>query len=443
MQNNAQDIWEKSLDAIHQEMTELSYNSWVKPILPVGIKSNALILETDSEFNRSTLSNFYREQFERAVNKSNGTDLRVVFIAPGERRLYISEEEERSNKGVALNPRYKFETFVIGSSNNFAFAAALAVAENPSKAYNPLFIYGGVGLGKTHLMHAIGHHILEKTPEKRVMYTTSESFTNELIEAIRTTKNSSNKTAEFRTRYRNVDVLMIDDIQFLAGKEFAQEEFFHTFNALHGTFKQIIISSDKQPREISTLEDRLRNRCEWGLIIDIQPPDIETRIAILRNKAQLENLDIDAQVLQFIAEKVKSNIRELEGILTRVIAYAKILKQPITMELAQTALKDILPNSVKRAVTVELIQEIVSDYYSITKTDLCSNKRDQRISFPRQVAMYLCRGLTEATYEDIGASFGGKHYSTVIHAVDKIMTEIERNEELNAIVSDLSNRIQE
>lgn len=438
MQTNAQLIWERSLRAIQRDMTDLSFNSWVKNLKPVGIKNNSLILEADNDFNRNTLNNFYRASFEKTINEINGTEYRIIFIAPSERKNYITEEDSSSAERLLLNPRYQFDTFVIGSSNNFAFAASLAVAENPAKAYNPLFIYGGVGLGKTHLMHAIGHHILQKLPSLKIMYITSETFTNELIEAIRT-----NKNAQFRARYRNVDVLMIDDIQFIAGKEFAQEEFFHTFNSLHGATKQIVISSDKQPREIPTLEERLRTRFEWGLIVDIQSPDLETRIAILRNKAMIENLDIDPEVLQFIAEKVKSNIRELEGTLTRVIAYSKIQKQPINLDLAQTALKDILPNTAKRTITLDLIQEMVSDYYSITVTDLCSNRRDRRVSFPRQIAMYLCRTLTETTFDDIGLAFGGKDHSTVIHAVDKIFSSVSDTPSLETTLNDIISRIKE
>ncbi|MEL7609213.1 MAG: chromosomal replication initiator protein DnaA [Bacillota bacterium] len=438
MQTNAQLIWERSLRAIQRDMTDLSFNSWVKNLKPIGIKNNALILEADNDFNRNTLNNFYRASFEKTINEINGTEYHIVFIAPGERKNYITEEEGSSAERLSLNPRYQFDTFVIGSSNNFAFAASLAVAENPAKAYNPLFIYGGVGLGKTHLMHAIGHHILQKLPSLKIMYITSETFTNELIEAIRT-----NKNAQFRARYRNVDVLMIDDIQFIAGKEFAQEEFFHTFNSLHGASKQIVISSDKQPREIPTLEERLRTRFEWGLIVDIQSPDLETRIAILRNKAMIENLDIDPEVLQFIAEKVKSNIRELEGVLTRVIAFSKIQKQPINLDLAQIALKDILPSTARRTITVDLIQEMVSDYYSITVSDLCSNRRDRRVSFPRQIAMYLCRTLTEATFDDIGLSFGGKDHSTVIHAVDKIFSSVSGTPSLETTINDIITRIKE
>ena len=310
-------------------------------------------------------------------------------------------ETESNEIDSLLNPKYTFNTFVIGNSNRFAHAASLAVAEAPAKSYNPLFIYGGVGLGKTHLMHAIGHYILSQNPKSKVLYVTSEKFTNELINSIQT-----NKNVEFRNRYRNVDVLLIDDIQFIAGKESTQEEFFHTFNALHEANKQIIMSSDRPPKEIPTLEDRLRSRFEWGLITDIQPPDLETRIAILKKKADMENLEVDNEVLAFIAKRIESNIRELEGALTRIVAYSSLTNSNLDVAVADEALKDIIFNHRPKKITPELIQNVTADYYQLKVEDLKSKKRNRPIAYPRQVAMYLCRELTDLSLPKIGDLFG-------------------------------------
>ena len=338
---------------------------------------------------------------------------------------------------VVLNPKYVFETFVIGNSNRFAHAASLAVAEAPAQVYNPFFIYGGVGLGKTHLMHAIGHRILQSYPGIKVVYISSEKFTNELINSIR-----DGKPESFRQKYRNIDVLLVDDIQFLSKKEHTQEEFFHTFNTLHEANKQIIISSDRPPREIQTLEDRLRSRFEWGLITDIQPPDLETRIAILRKKAMLENLNIPNDVMVYIASRIDNNIRELEGALIRVMAYASLTNQTIDINLATEALKDIFPNGRPKQITMELIQEIVSSYFKIKIDELLAKKRTRNVAYPRQIAMYLCRELTDTSLPRIGEMFGGRDHTTVIHAHDKIARERNEDTKLSNTLKELIKRIE-
>ena len=336
-----------------------------------------------------------------------------------------------------LNPKYTFETFVTGKSNQLAHAASVSVAENPGRGYNPLFLYGGVGLGKTHLMHAIGHRILASHPEMRVLYVSSEKFTNELINSIR-----DGHPERFRDKYRTIDVLMVDDIQFISGKTSTQEEFFHTFNALHDAGKQIILSSDRPPKEVEKLEERLRSRFEWGLITDIQAPDLETRIAILRKKAMVDQIDVPNDVMFSIANRIDTNIRELEGALTRVVAYASLTKQPVTTELVAEALKDLFPAGGQREVTLEIIQEIVASYFQIPVDDLHSKKRSRNIAFPRQIAMYLCRELTESSLPSIGQFFGGRDHTTVLHAYDKIKTEKETDDKLGKILTELVARIQ-
>lgn len=327
---------------------------------------------------------------------------------------------EESEIESSLNPRYTFQSFIRGGSNNLAAAAAMAVAESPAKAYNPLFLYGGVGLGKTHLMHAIGHEVMRTRKRARIVYMSAERFTNEMIDSI-----GEAKMNRFRRNYRNVDVLLVDDIQFLANKERTQEEFFHTFNELYGANKQIVISSDRPPRQIPTLEDRLRSRFEWGMIADVQAPDLETRVAILKKKAEASRAVVPNTVLTLIAEKISSNIRELEGALTRVLATASLYKRSVTLDLAQEALAGIMPDSTSQGVDIRRIQEAVCEYFSITNKDLLGQRRDQRIVRPRQVAMYLCKELTGASYPEIGTQFGGKDHTTVIHACRKVESNLE------------------
>ena len=335
-----------------------------------------------------------------------------------------------------LNPKYTFNSFVIGNSNRFAHAASLAVAEAPAKAYNPLFIYGGVGLGKTHLMHAIGHYILESNPNAKVVYVSSEKFTNELINAIKDDKNE-----EFRSKYRNVDVLLIDDIQFIAGKERTQEEFFHTFNALHDANKQIILSSDRPPKEIPTLEDRLRSRFEWGLIADIQVPDFETRMAILKKKADVENLNVANDVMGYIASKIKSNIRELEGALIRIIAYSSLTNREVSVDLATEALKDIISKKQGKHVTIDAIQDIAASYYNLRIEDLKSQRRTRSVAYPRQIAMYLSRKLTDMSLPKIGEEFGGRDHTTVIHAYEKISENLKTDDTLQHTVNNITKKL--
>ena len=339
-----------------------------------------------------------------------------------------------------LNPKYTFDSFVVGANNNLAHAASLAVAESPGEIYNPLFIYGGVGLGKTHLMQSIANFILKNNPKAKILYVTSEKFTNELIDAIRNKNNIS--TTEFREKYRNNDVLLIDDIQFIIGKESTQEEFFHTFNALHEAKKQIIISSDKPPKEIETLEERLRSRFEWGLTVDIQSPDYETRMAILRKKEEMEGYNIDNEVIKYIATNIKSNIRELEGALTKIVALSKLEKnREINIALAEKALKDIIAPGDKKEVTPEFIIEVVADHFNLTPLDIISQRRNKEIVYPRQIAMYLCRNMTDTGLQNIGKSLGGRDHTTILHGIDKITADLEGNPTLQNTIDILKKKI--
>lgn len=439
---NLEDVWGSALKLIRNELTEVSFNTWLKTIDPITLNDNYIILGAPNEFTKSILESRYLILIKNALKQVSNIDFEIKFIIPGEDvsidvgQTIFNESTENGTSRSQLNPKYIFDTFVIGNSNRLAHAASLAVAEAPAQAYNPFFIYGGVGLGKTHLMHAIGHYILNQNPKANVVYVSSEKFTNELINSIRDDKN-----AEFRNKYRNVDVLLVDDIQFIAGKERTQEEFFHTFNALHEANKQIIVSSDRLPKEIPTLEDRLRSRFEWGLTADIQPPDLETRIAILRKKAKVENIDIPNDVTQYIATKIQSNIRELEGALIRVIAYSSLTNNEITVDLATEALKDILSNSKPKEITVKFIKEIISKNYNVKIEDFNSKKRTRAISYPRQIAMYLCRELTDLSLPKIGEEFGGRDHTTVIHAYDKISSDIENDSEFKQKIDDIIGEI--
>lgn len=429
MDSNLDNIWKEVLSIIKVELTEVSFNTWLKTIKPIGIAENRVILAAPNEFTKGILEGRYLNLIKNAIAQVTNKEYTIQFIIPGDEideniGQSVSNENIEENRRAQLNPKYTFDTFVIGNSNRFAHAASLAVAEAPAQAYNPLFIYGGVGLGKTHLMHAIGHYILSQTPKTKVVYVSSEKFTNELINSIRDDRNN-----EFRNKYRNVDVLLVDDIQFIAGKESTQEEFFHTFNALHEANKQIIISSDRPPKEIPTLEDRLRSRFEWGLIADIQPPDLETRIAILKKKAKVENINVPNDVMLYIASKIQSNIRELEGALIRIVAYSSLTNKEVTVELAEEALKDIISNNKPREITVDLIKDVVAKEYDIKIEDFDSKKRTRAIAYPRQIAMYLTRELTDLSLPKIGDEFGGRDHTTVIHAYDKIEGDIKESEE--------------
>lgn len=432
--------WEKTLDLLKPELTAVSYDTWVYPLVPVKIdhKENRLYLSLYNDMAKSILEGRYISVIENAVKEAFGKKLKVIFVYSEDNQ--VNQDDMHFTDELYLNPKYIFNTFVIGNNNRFAHAASLAVAESPSKAYNPLFIYGGAGLGKTHLMHAIGHYILQQNPKSKVLYVSSEMFTNELIKAIREDKN-----VEFRNKYRSIDVLLIDDIQFIEKKERTQEEIFHTFNTLYEANKQIIISSDRPPKEITTLEERLRSRFEWGLIADIQAPDYETRVAILRNKAELEGLDTNDSLLEVIgviAEKIQSNIRELEGAFIRVLAYANLTNQKITRDLAKEVLKDVF-SSKDRPVTPELVKKYICKHFNITQSNLESAKRSRDLAFPRQIAMYLCRTMTDLSLPKIGEAFGNRDHTTVLHACDKISGEIKINESLKEVVKQLENSIKE
>lgn len=446
MNAHPKEIWEKTLNIIKGELTEVSFNTWIKSITPISIEDDSVKLSVPNDFTRGILDSRYKDLIINALKLITSKKYNVEFLIMSEEAIDSTESKPKKESkakivvndemSTMLNPKYTFDSFVIGNSNRFAHAASLAVAEAPAKAYNPLFIYGGVGLGKTHLMHAIGHYILQNNPKSKVVYVSSEKFTNELINSIKDDKN-----VDFRNKYRNIDVLLIDDIQFIAGKERTQEEFFHTFNALHESNKQIILSSDRPPKEIPTLEDRLRSRFEWGLIADIQAPDFETRMAILKKKADVENLNIPNEVMVYIATKIKSNIRELEGALIRIVAFSSLTNKEISVELAAEALKDIISNKQSKQVTIDLIQDVVANYFNLKVDELKSSRRTRNVAFPRQIAMYLSRKLTDMSLPKIGEEFGGRDHTTVIHAYEKISTNLKVDESLQNAVNDLTKRI--
>ena len=440
MSSNIKDIWQRSLDLIKSELTQISFDTWIKTIEPISINQNKMNFKVPADFYKGMIESRYSILIKNAIKQVTSKEYDLIFLSPNEEIETYKETKETLKaaeiRNTYLNPKYVFDTFVVGNSNRFAHAASLAVAESPAQAYNPLFLYGGVGLGKTHLMHAIGHYILSQNANLKVMYLSSEKFTNELINAIKDDKNK-----EFRQLYRNIDVLLIDDIQFIAGKERTQEEFFHTFNTLYEANKQIIISSDKPPKDIVPLEDRLKSRFEWGLIADIQPPDLETRIAILRKKVQLEKLQVPSEVLSFIANKIASNIRELEGALNRVVAYSSLTNKEISTELAEEALKDILSQKSNRVLTPSLIMNVVGKYFNIKPEEFKTQKRNREISFPRQIAMYLCREMAGLSLPKIGDEFGGRDHTTVIHACDKISVDIKKNPDLGTTIDDIKKNI--
>jgi chromosomal replication initiator protein len=445
-------VWKQVLKEMEKKLSRPSFETWLKTTKPLSLQNDTFIIEVPNDFAKDWLTNHYYKELINALQQVSQKQYHIYFITPRNSHLteapvdlkeknisrkekkYSPEKELRNNLATLcswLNPKYTFESFVIGNSNRLAHAASLAVAEAPSKAYNPLFIYGGVGLGKTHLMHAIGHYVISNNTSEKIAYLSSEKFTNEFIKAIR-----DNKTVEFRNKYRNIDVLLIDDIQFLAGKEQTQEEFFHTFNALHENIKQIVISSDRPPKEIPTLEDRLRSRFEWGLITDIQPPDLETRIAILQKKSSQEGIHIPDEILTFIAQKIETNIRELEGALIRIMAYSSLEDKHIDLNISEEALKDFFSYHKKQTISVEKIMATTANYFHVTVEDLKSKKRTQHITFPRQVAMYLCREMTDYSLPKIGEEFGGKDHTTVIHACKKIRKNTKKD-------SLLANKIKE
>ena len=448
METDLNELWQKTLNIIKGEMSEVSFNTWIKSCEPISISSDTIKISVPNSFTQDILEKRYKDLVANSIKVICSKLYKIEFLISSDLNLEEIKKEPKvtpqKNKSIivndemstTLNPKYTFDSFVIGNSNRFAHAASLAVAEAPAKAYNPLFIYGGVGLGKTHLMHAIGHYILQNNPNAKVVYVSSEKFTNELINSIKDDKNE-----EFRNKYRNVDILLIDDVQFIAGKERTQEEFFHTFNALHDANKQIILSSDRPPKEIPTLEDRLRSRFEWGLIADIQIPDFETRMAILKKKAEVEKLNVANEVMIYIATKIKSNIRELEGALIRIVAYSSLTNREITVDLASEALKDIISKKQGKNITINLIQDIVSSYFNLRIEDLKSQRRTRNIAYPRQIAMYLSRKLTDMSLPKIGEEFGGRDHTTVIHAYEKISDNLNNDENLQHTIETLTKKL--
>ncbi|MFD2117396.1 chromosomal replication initiator protein DnaA [Paenibacillus yanchengensis] len=446
MDSRTSDLWQQILSIIQTKLSKPSFDTWFKATRAAFVNESLLEIIAPTAFAAEWLEGRYTKLIRNTLYEYIGEQIDIRFTIeepmPHDQNFVAPPKQPMAKIALdepavhMLNPKYTFDTFVIGANNRFAHAASLAVAEAPAKAYNPLFLYGGVGLGKTHLMHAIGHYIMEHNPNTKVLYISSEKFTNEFINAIRDSQGES-----FRTKYRNIDVLLIDDIQFLAGKEQTQEEFFHTFNALHEERKQIVISSDRPPKEIPTLEDRLRSRFEWGLITDIQPPDLETRIAILRKKAKAENLDIPNEAMNYIASQIDTNIRELEGALIRVVAYSSLINADITSHLAAEALKDIIPSSRPKMITIPDIQAKVGEFYGLKLEDFKARKRTKAIAYPRQIAMYLSRELTDFSLPKIGEAFGGRDHTTVIHAHEKISTQLKDDAELYKIMQNLIEKI--
>ena len=435
--NQIRENWDLIKETLREEydLSDISYNTWVKPLNFNNVKDGVvtIMIPSDQAHALKYISNKYKSYFQVTISEMMDETYDISFILEKD-----AEDEMLSAPGnvyninyenANLNSKYRFDTFVVGNNNKFAHSASLAVAESPGVAYNPLYLYGGAGLGKTHLMHSIGHFILDQNPDMKVLYVTSEQFTNEVIESIRS--GNAAKMTKLRDKYRTVDVLLIDDVQFIIGKESTQEEFFHTFNVLHSAGKQIVLSSDKPPKEMETLEERFRSRFDWGLIADIQPPDYETRMAILRKNAEACNKPVDDEIFKYIATNIKSNIRELEGAFNRIIAKSKIENQSeITMELAEDALKDIINPDKPKEITPELIIEVVAEHFGVSPEDITSKKRNSEFVQPRQVVMYLCRKLTDTSYVNIGKLLGKKDHTTIIHGINKISTKLETDEEL-------------
>ena len=451
--------WDNILQHMKQEysLSDVVFRTWILPLKVYSLEDHLITISVDETkvgiAGKSYLEPKYAVPLSVSIEEIMGEHFDIQFELAKDLRekeaaqTPSSEPKEKStitrdpqNIATSLNPRYTFDTFVVGSNNQLAHAASLAVAESPAEVYNPLFIYGGVGLGKTHLMHSVAHYVLNNNPSAKVLYVTSEVFTNELIEAIRNRSDTSS-IQEFRKKYRNIDILLIDDIQFIIGKESTQEEFFHTFNALHESKKQFIISSDKPPKEFETLEERLRSRFEWGLQVDIQSPDYETRMAILRKKGELEGYTIDDEVLKYIATNVKSNIREIEGALTKVVAVSRLKNIEVNVVLAEEVLKDLISSDVKKSITVESITEIVAEHFNITASDIVSTKKSRNIAHPRQICMYLCRELTEISLKDIGSKLGNRDHSTILHGCNKIADDLKTDSSLQSVIDVLKKKI--
>ena len=427
------------------DLSDISYKTWVKPLTFHSVKDDVvtIMIPSDQAHALKYISSKYKSYFQVTISEMMDHTYDISFILESD----VNDEMitppgavyNINYENAHLNPKYRFDTFVVGNNNKFAHSASLAVAESPGEAYNPLYLYGGAGLGKTHLMHSIGHFILDQNPDKKVLYVTSEQFTNEVIESIRS--GNAAKMNKFREKYRTVDVLLIDDVQFIIGKESTQEEFFHTFNVLHAAGKQIILSSDKPPKEMETLEERFRSRFEWGLIADIQPPDYETRMAILKKNAENCNKEINEDILDYIATNIKSNIRELEGAYNKVIAFSRLNKVEITLDNVKEALNDIISPNVSRQITPQLIISVVAEHFGITADDITSKRRNSEFVLPRQICMYLCRKLTDESLQNIGKALGKKDHTTVIHGIDKITDDMQVNEELKNKIDIITKKI--
>lgn len=443
MQNELNDLLTKAKELLKEETTKISYETWIKILEIQSADNDHIVLLTSTDFQKNIVSSKYLDLLTNTFNYLTNKDCSVSIVSREELETASNNSDLSDTTKIEapinyvttnLNPKYTFSTFVVGNNNRFAHAAALAVAEAPASSYNPLFIYGGVGLGKTHLMHAIGNEILRNNKNSKILYVTSEAFTNELINAIK-----DNTNDQFRNKYRGIDILLIDDIQFIAGKERIQEEFFHTFNTLYESGKQVILSSDKPPKDIPLLEDRLKSRFEWGIIADISNPDYETRLAILRKKAQIDNIIIDDEILSAIATRIDSNIRELEGTLNKLIATASLTSnRQITMEMAEKAINDIVSQQ-EKVISATYIQETVGKYFNINPKDLKGSKRSNDITFPRQIAMYLCRNVANMSLPQIGKDFGKRDHTTVMHACNKIEKELKTNSNTKLIVESVKN----
>ena len=443
--------WDEILGIVKKEhdLSDVRFDTWLKPLKVYDVSGNVVTIVASDQVRLSYINKNYKLPLQVTISEVTGmTDCEVKFILPEDVPTKKSTSESTPDQNnrfkdrceeANLNPKYTFNTFIVGSNNKLAQAAALAVAESPGNTYNPLFIYGGAGLGKTHLMHSIAHFIIENDDDSKVLYVTSEEFTNELIETIRNGNNTA--MSKFREKYRNIDVLLIDDIQFIIGKESTQEEFFHTFNSLYSANKQIIISSDKPPKDMEILDERFRSRFEWGLIVDITLPDYETRMAILHKKEEMDGYDINEEVIKYIANNIKSNIRELEGAINKVMAFAKLEKKEVTLELAEQALKDIISPDEKKVITPDYIISMVAEHFDVTVDDLCGNKRNSKIVTPRQIAMYLCREIISTPLKSIGKCLGNRDHTTIMHGIDKIEKEINNDENLKNTIETLKKKI--
>ena len=455
MANSDPSFWLRARELIKKELdNDQIFNIWFGPIKFVSSSEDSVVLEAQNRLFQEMFLDRYTKLINSSVAKACGKEMKIEFVlkesGDAQKTQPASQDAQKNTakpfwpfsrdkldagKEIGLNPKYTFDSFVVGPSNRFAHAAASAVCDSPAKAYNPFFIYGGVGLGKTHLMHAIGHKILQKAPKAKILYMSSEDFTNQLISSIQ-----NRTTTKFREKYRSVDILLIDDIHFIAGKESTQEEFFHTFNTLYDAHKQIVVSSDRPPKEIQSLEERLVSRFEWGLVTDIQPPDFETRMAILKKKSEKDSIVLPDDVYYFLAEKIKSNIRELEGALIRVVAYAKLIGKEISVDMVKDVLKDMIREGEKK-ITIDIIQKRVCEYFDIKLSDMKVKKRSRGIAYPRQIAMYLARQLTDYSLPEIGEYFGGRDHTTVMHAFSKIQNDLKIKKGLGDLIERVTDNI--